>query len=845
MNQIRMNVVVEVGGLHWASSKSVIERVLSRRPGVISVEANPVAQTANINYDSNRTSLSEIAHWIENCGFHCRGQSVPEHMCEPMMEPSGANTAMAVHPSHTELGAMPSPVTAGKADLTHEGHADHAGHESKERPATGHNGHQQAPAAASDSGTGMRTPQEVMGHGGHGGRSMAEMVKDMRNRFLVAAAFGITILIWSPAGRVIFFGFSPPTPFGLREDIWALILSLPVIFYSSWIFFAGAARALRARTLDMMVLVAIAVGSGWLYSLFVTVTGGGEVFYEAATILASFVLLGHWLEMRARGGASEAIRTLLELAPSVAVVIREGEPVEVPTSEVQVGDLLLIKPGAKIPVDGAVEDGQSDVDESMVTGESLPVEKSVGSNVVGATLNTTGTLRVRATKVGADTALAQIVALVQAAQNSKAPGQRLADKAASWLVLVALVGGTATFVTWLAIGVGVPGALLFAITVVVITCPDALGLATPTAIMVGTGLGAKRGVLFKNATAIETSARIDAVVMDKTGTLTKGEPEVTDVVVEGIDETELLALVAAVERESEHPLAGAVVRHAQDKGAPKYAATDFLNVPGKGAGAKVEGRQVFVGNLKLMSDQGIDLGPLAARRDELAASGRTAVLAAVDGKAAAVIALADAARTTAAAAVSALHERGIEVVMLTGDNEATAKRIADQLGIDTVIAEVMPGDKSQKIAELQKSGKKVAMVGDGVNDAPALAQADLGIAIGAGTDVAIDTADVVLMRSDPLDVAVALQIGKGTLRKMRQNLGWAVGYNVVALPIAAGIFVPLGVMLSPEIAAISMAGSSLIVAINALLLKRLRLPAQAETPPALAVSSSRPSLVAR
>ncbi|MHB1171791.1 MAG: heavy metal translocating P-type ATPase, partial [Lacisediminihabitans sp.] len=724
MKQAQRSIVVEVGGLNWATSKSVIEKVLSRRPGVIAVDANPVAQTANISYDPGQTSLAEIAGWIRDCGYHCRGQSVPDHLCEPMAEPSMKGMDMGGRSGHAPASAAAMPGTlpgAGDTDA-------HAGHDA-------HQAHQAVPGAHDDPAAG-RSPQDVMGHGGgHAGMSMGDMVRDMRNRFLVAAVLSIAITLWSPIGRDV-LGFTAPAPFGLRDDVFTLILSLPVIFYSAWIFFDGAFRALRARTLDMMVLVAIAVGMGWLYSVWVTLTGGGEVFYEAATILTSFVLLGHWFEMRARGGANEAIRTLLELAPPVALVLRGGEPVEVPTAEVQSGDLLLIRPGAKIPVDGTVEDGQSEVDESMVTGESLPVTKAVGSEVIGATINTTGTLRVRATKVGADTALAQIVALVQEAQNSKAPGQRLADRAAFWLVLVALLGGSATFLTWLALGAGVPAALLFAITVVVITCPDALGLATPTAIMVGSGLGAKRGVLFKNATALETAARIDTVVMDKTGTLTRGEPEVTDVVVDGIDENELLALVAAVEKESEHPLAAAIVRYAQERGAPRYSAADFLNVPGHGASARVGGRRVLVGNRKLMADEGIDLGPLAARRDELAATGRTAVLAAVDGRAAAVIALADAARDTAAAAVAALHDSGIEVVMLTGDNEATARRIAGQLGIDTVIAEVLPGDKSHKIAELQQAGKKVAMVGDGVNDAPALAQADLGIAIGAGTDVA-------------------------------------------------------------------------------------------------------------
>jgi Cu2+-exporting ATPase len=801
MTDSQSTAVLEVSGVQWATSKNVAEAVLSRRPGVLEVDANPVAQTATVTYDPSRTSVAELADWVRDCGYHCAGQSVPDHICDPLAEP-------ASHAAKRDHLQAAHAVRNDDHDTGHDHmnmatatrHADHAAH---------------APLA----------PQDTMGHGGHHATmSMDDMVRDMRNRFLVAALLSIPILLWSPIGREV-IGFTVPAPFGLRDDVFSLILSLPVIFYSAWIFFDGAWRALRARTLDMMVLVAVAIGAGWLYSVYVTLTGGGEVFYEAAAVLAAFVLLGHWFEMRARGGANDAIRTLLELAPPMAVVIRDGEPVEVPTAEVKVGDLLVIRPGAKVPVDGTVVEGESEIDESMVTGESLPVAKAIDSQVIGASVNTTGTLRVRATKVGSDTALAQIVALVQQAQNSKAPGQRLADRAAFWLVLVALLGGTATFLVWLAVGRPVTEALLFAITVVVITCPDALGLATPTAIMVGTGLGAKRGVLFKTATALETSAHIDTVVMDKTGTLTKGEPEVTDVVADGLSEYELLALAAAVERESEHPLAQAVARRADEAGVPRLAATAFRNVPGHGAQANVDGQRVLVGNRRLMTTEGIDLGDMGLHRDELAAAGRTAVLVAIDGRAAGVLAIADAPRDTAAASVRELHAMNIQVVMLTGDNEATARRIAGQIGIDTVIAEVLPGDKSAQVADLQRAGKRVAMVGDGVNDAPALAVADLGIAIGAGTDVAIETADVVLMRSDPLDVPIALRIGKGTLRKMRQNLDWAIGYNAIALPIAAGVFEPVfGLVLRPEIAALSMSGSSLLVAVNALLLKRLRLP---------------------
>ena len=655
--------------------------------------------------------------------------------------------------------------------------------------------------------------------------SMESMAREMRNRFLVAAVLSVPILLWSSIGRQVLH-FGVPAPLGLRDDVFQLILSLPVIGYSAWIFFDGAVRALRARTLDMMVLVAVAIAAGWTYSVVVTLGGGGDVFYEASTVLCAFVLLGHWFEMRARGGANDAIRTLLNLAPPMAVVIRDGPQVEVPTSEVQVGDLLLVKPGAKVPVDALVEEGNSEVDESVVTGESLPVSKGPGAPLIGGSINMSGTLRARATRVGSDTALAQIVKLVEAAQNSKAPGQQLADRAAFWLVLVALVGGTLTLVVWWIISRSFSTAMLYAITVVVITCPDALGLATPTAIMVGSGLGAKRGILFKNAAAIEAAARVQVVVMDKTGTLTKGEPEVTQIYVDAMSEDTVLALAAAVERESEHPLAKAIVSRAEEAGTARLAASAFESAPGLGAIATVDGHRVAVGNARLLSREGIILGGLAHRWDEMTAEGRTVVGVSVDGRAAALIGISDAPRPTAGAAVAALREEGLDVVVLTGDNRATAERIGRELGIREVIAEVLPGDKAGKISELQRAGKKVAMVGDGVNDAPALAQADLGIAIGAGTDVAIETADVVLMRSDPLDVAIAITIGRATLRKMRQNLAWAVGYNAIALPIAAGVFQPtLGLVLRPEIAALSMSGSSVLVAVNALLLKRLKLPA--------------------
>ena len=766
--------VLHVGGLHYASEKSVVERVLGNRRGVLAVDANPVAQTATVTFDPSEASVEDLRAWVEECGYHCAGRSVPGHLCDPLAEA---------------------------------------------------NAHRHDDAA-------VERAERAHGHGGHAGMSMEAMERDIRNRFLVALVFTIPIVLWSTVGTEV-LGTELATPFGIDHDAWQLVLSLPIVFYASSVFFKGAVAALRAKTLDMMVLVAVAIGVGWLYSVAATLLIEGEVFYEAAGMLATFVLLGHWLEMRARGGANDAIRTLLDLAPPKAVVLRDGEPVEVPTAEVVVDDLLLIRPGSKIPVDAVVEEGESEVDESMVTGESLPVHKGPGDQLIGATINKNGTLRARATAVGSDTALAQIVKLVQEAQNSKAPGQRLADRAAFWLVLVALVGGLLTFSTWyFIVGRDVHDALLFAITVVVIACPDALGLATPTAVMVGTGLGARRGILFKHALALEQAASLDTVVFDKTGTLTRGEPEVVAVATtDGIpDEDELLRLVAAAERESEHPLAQAVVKAARQRGLQTPRAERFDAVPGHGLLATVEGRRLAVGNARLLEREGISPDGLAARAHELAGQGRTVVQVAVDRKPAGVIAIADAPRETAAEAIRALRELGVRPVMLSGDRRATAERIAAELGIDEVIAEVLPADKAAKVAELKAGppARKVAMVGDGVNDAPALARADVGIAIGAGTDVAVETADIVLMRSDPLDVATAIVVSRGTVRKMRQNLAWAVGYNGLALPVAAGVFEPMGLVLRPEVGAISMSASSIIVALNAVALKRLRLPEAGE-----------------
>lgn len=656
-----------------------------------------------------------------------------------------------------------------------------------------------------------------MGHGPGG--DMKAMARDMRNRFFLSLIFTIPVFLWSDMGAMI--GFSAPPPFGIDRNVVLFIFATLAVVYPGWPFFRAAFMALRHGVLNMAVLVLMSVGTGYVFSVISTFFLGGVQFFEASAMLMVFILLGHWLEMRARAGASDAIRKLMDLAPPKAVVLRNGSEVEVSTSDVAMNDLVIVRPGGKIPVDGVIVEGSSSVDESMLTGESLPVSKKAGDQVIGATINKSGVLRYRATKVGADTALAQIVKLVQEAQNSKAPSQMLADRASQWLVLVALGVGLITFFTWYGLlGSTLVFAVTLMITVFVIACPDALGLATPMAIMVGTGLAANHGILIKNAQALEDATKLNAIVFDKTGTLTLGSPQVVHTsTAEGVSLKELLAVAAALEANSEHPLAKAIMQRTEGVALP--TARDFANVEGQGARAFVDGKEALVGSAKFMNAQNVDWAGLEAQSKELQGFGRTVVHVAHGGRLLGLIGIADAVRPTSRAAVAGLRDLGVKVVMLTGDNAGTAARIAEDLGIETVFADVLPGQKASKIKELQKQGLRVGMVGDGVNDAPALTQADIGFAIGAGTDVAMESADVVLMKSDPSDVVRAIAISRATLRKMHQNLWWAVGYNAIAFPIAAGVFYPF--ILSPELAAMSMSGSTVIVALNALLLRQTRM----------------------
>jgi Cu2+-exporting ATPase len=657
-------------------------------------------------------------------------------------------------------------------------------------------------------------------HAGHG----AAMVADMFRRFIVSTLLSLPLVIFSPLGATV--GLPDVPPFGLSTGLFGFLLVTPVVWWGGWPFISAAWRALSLGQANMMTLIALGILVSYVYSVGATFLFAGEVFYEAAAMLTSFSLAGHWMEMRSRFATGRAVEALLKLAPATARVKRGGVEEEIPLDRVAVGDEIVVRPGDRVPVDGMVVSGSSYVDESMITGEPIPVAKTDGEKVIGGTVNQTGAFNFRATAVGADTALSRIVQMVQNAQASKAPAQRLADRAGKYLVFVALGSGVAAFVAWYVFGdKGLLFALTAAVSTIVIACPDALALATPTAITVGVGKGAREGVLFKNATVLEETAGIDTVIFDKTGTLTQGKPALTDVVpAEGLVERDLLRFAASADRSSQHPLAEAIVAGARARGIEVSQPEKFDSIPGHGVEALVDGRRVLLGNRRLLERERIEPGGLDGTVQVFASDGKTAMYVAVDGKAAGVVAVADTVRASARQAVRALHALGVQTVMLTGDNRRTAEAVAGQLGMDQVIAEVLPEDKAKKVSELQAAGHKVAMVGDGVNDAPALAQADVGIAIGAGTDVAVETADVVLVKNDPADVSHSIQLARKVRGKIKQNLFWAAIYNVIAIPIAGGALYPsLGVLLRPEWAALAMSASTVTVTLNALLLNRVRI----------------------
>ena len=646
-------------------------------------------------------------------------------------------------------------------------------------------------------------------------------IRDLSRRVLLGAVLSAPVVAVVMAAEF----FKVEVPEGLMNRWLHLALITPVFAYTGWPIHTVGWRTLQHRTAEMNALITLGTTAAFAYSVLVTVAPGlfpvdvRDVYYEAVGVILTLILLGRLLEAKAKAGTGEAIRKLLGLRPRTARVIRDGTEQEVAADQVRVGDEIVVRPGEKIPVDGEILDGRSTIDESMVTGESIPVDKSPGDVVVGGTVNQTGSFRYRATAVGADTLLAQIVRLVREAQASKAPIERLADRVAGYFVPAVVFIAIATFVIWFDFGPApaLTRGLVSAVSVLIIACPCALGLATPLSIMVGTGKGAENGVLIRSAEALETAHRIQTVVLDKTGTLTKGQPALTDVIASGdLSEDDLLRLVSSAERNSEHPLAQAVVRGATERGIRLADPRDFDSITGMGIRAVVDGRKVLVGKRRLLDEAGVDAGSLEDAASRLEAEGKTAIYAAVDGRPAGVVAVADTAKDEAQSAVAALRRRGLEAVMITGDNPRTGEAIARQVGIRRVLAEVLPQDKAREVQRLQAEGRVIAMVGDGINDAPALAQADVGVAIGTGTDVAIEAADVTLISGDLRAVVTALDLSRATMRNIKQNLFFAFFYNAAGIPIAAGVLYPVfGLVLSPIIAAGAMALSSLSVVTNA------------------------------
>src|SRR5215207_914143 len=777
----------KLGGVHCLGCAIAIEEALRAQPSVTDIRLDWKADVVHVGYDPAKIGREDIERVIADTGCECEPVEARGEL--PKRLPPQKRRWQ--HLGHGVVDAQPVTMGTKHDRMQYEMPATQVDHD-----------------AHADMGHDMSDP----------GMAVA-MERDMRNKFFVALLLTIPTVLYSPLGMSL-LGLRLPD-FGLGENVIMLLLSTPVVFYSGWIFISGSYHSLRRRTLNMSVLIATGVLAAYLFSVLITFLGG-ETFYEAAAMLVTFVLFGHWMEMRSRRGTNDALRALFDLVPPQATVIREGEEMTIPSSEVRLGDTVVLRPGDKVPVDGEVIEGETSIDEALVTGESVPVTKRPGDAVIAGSINRSGSVRFRATAVGANTTLAQIVDLVQQAQSSKAPGQRLADRAAEYLVILAVGSGIITFFAWYFLGgAAAITAMTFAISAVVIACPDALGLATPTAVAVGTGIGARRNILIKDAATLENVSRINAIVLDKTGTLTEGKPSLTDVfTVDGVSEDDFLHLVAPAEKNSEHPLAEAIVAGARERGIEPGDAARFDSVAGHGIRAEVDGHAVLVGNRKLMGESGVNASELEARATTLAEVGKTPMFVAVDGELAGIVAVADTIKPSARETLRRLKQMGIEAVMITGDNRHTAEAVARELGIERVFAEVLPAEKARNVEQLQGEGKHVAMVGDGVNDAPALAQADIGIAIGAGTDVAIETAKVVLMKSDPLDVTRAVVLSKATVRKMKQNLAWASVYNVLAIPVAAGVLYPAySIMLRPEWSALLMSVSSIIVAVNAVLLK--------------------------
>lgn len=833
-----------VGGMTCASCVSHVENALKELPGVSNVVVNLGTNKASLRFDSSKLGVKEMQRAIEEVGYsvptseltlEVRGMTCASCVAHvegalkelPGVEDANVNLGMGT----ARVRYIPGPVTPAAMKRA----AREVGYEASER------------SAGADALDRERQARE-------------EEIKRQGRYLLISGSIGLIGMIGT------FYDMLGPFKAFVPEFLsykWVIgLLTTPIVFGPGRQFFANSWRGLKHGVTDMNLLYATGIGAAYGIALINTLFpkagfgGEGATFFESAALLTTFIILGRWLEALTRGRTSEAIRKLMKLQPKIARVIRDGKEVELPADEVEIDDLILVKPGEGVPVDGIVIEGYSAVDESMLTGESLPVEKKTGDNVIGGTLNKTGAFKFKATRVGKDTALAQIIKLVEDAQASKAPIQKLADWVAGHFILGVHLLAVIVFIFWFFFGyrmffdpnssfiltpytlgeIGVFGfSLLLSVTVLVISCPCAVGLATPSAMMAGSGKAAEYGVLFKGAEAIEKASKLRTIVFDKTGTLTKGEPSVTDVVAgdrwlkDSIafrpprTKNHLLRWAAIAEKNSEHPLGEAIVRGAEDRGLLLVEAESFNSIPGHGVEARVDGLSVLLGNRKLMREHQVDFDSLMKQAEALEADGKTVMFVAVDEAPAGLIAVADTLKEHTVEAIEQLHRLGIDTVMITGDNRRTAEAIARQVGIDRVLAEVLPQDKATEVEKLQAQGKKVAMVGDGVNDAPALAQADVGMAIGSGTDVAKETGDVILIKDDIRDVIVSLEVARATMRKVKQNLFWAFIYNTLGIPVAAGLLYPfVSVIISPELAGLLMAVSSITVTLNTLLLKGFR-----------------------
>ena len=808
---------IHITGMTCTTCARTVQKGLSQTPGVKQADVNFASEKASVEYDPTKVNLAKIKNAVSELGY---GIAVKKSI----FPVAGMTCASCVARVEEALSSVPGVVSANvnlaseKATVEYlEGTAV-----ADMRRAVKDAGYELGPEA--------RALEDVT-------TAAQREIRALRNRFILAVILAATIMI---------LGFSPPFA-GRPYLLWAL--ATPVQFWAGLRFYRGALGALKHKTSDMNTLISVGTSVAYFYSLiaviFPSLFAAGmlelHLYFDTSATIIALVLLGRFLEARARGQTSEALKKLIGMQPKTALVIREGEQRQISVEDVQAGDLILVRPGERIPVDGIVREGYSSIDESMITGESIPVERSVGDEVIGATINKTGSFQFEATKVGKDTTLARIVRMVEEAQGSKAPIQRLADVIASYFVPAVIGVAIVTFVIWYFVGPApaLTFALLNFVAVLIIACPCALGLATPTAIMVGTGKGAEHGILIKNGEALERAHQINTVLLDKTGTLTRGEPVVTDVVAApSSSPEEVLRLAASAEHSSEHPLGEAVVKAALEKKLGLSPSSDFNAIPGQGVEASVEGKRLFLGNLKLMEERGFSLNGLEKKAAKLLEGGKTVMFLGWGSRVAGIIGLADTLKPSAREAVQALRRMGIETAMLTGDNRRTAEAIAREAGIDRVLAEVLPEHKAGEVKKLQQEGMVVAMVGDGINDAPALAQADVGIAIGTGTDVAMETGDITLISGDLMGVVTGISLSKRTMRTIKQNLFWAFAYNTALIPVAAGVLylifgktgVPSGLhfilgeygFLNPMLAAAAMAASSITVVSNSLRLRRFK-----------------------